>query len=102
VTACDVTRTVDVMCNINSANCAGLCCLSVVFSSYLVFFIVAAFVLAPVPHPRRLVAGFSPRWPRFDPRLCGICGERSGTGTVFLQILPFHWIAQLVWRLATG
>jgi hypothetical protein len=37
----------------------------------------------------RLVAGFPPRRPGFESRLCGICIGLSGIGAGFLRVLPF-------------
>jgi hypothetical protein len=37
----------------------------------------------------RLVTGFPPRRPRFEPRPCGICGGQSGTEAYFLRVLRF-------------
>jgi hypothetical protein len=38
---------------------------------------------------RAIAQAVSPRRPGFDPRSCGICGGRSGTGAGFLRVLRF-------------
>jgi hypothetical protein len=44
-----------------------------------------------VPSLRRLVVGFLPWYPGFDPgvKSCGIFGRQSGTGAGFLRVLRF-------------
>jgi hypothetical protein len=41
------------------------------------------------PKLKRLVAGFPPRRPGFDPGSTGICDGQSGAGAGFLRVLRF-------------